>query len=108
MAILQSDLITEFDRLPNTALVSQKIVAILLGYYEAEIERDRWAGTGIPFIKVGRMVRYRKADIIAHAAQYKPVRSTTEVQAAAAPEDIQASRPLPKQGRRSRQEARKV
>jgi hypothetical protein len=63
-------------------LVSQKIVAILLGCSEAKLERDRWAGTGIPFVKVGCLVRYRKSDIVAHAAQYKSVRSTAEVQEA--------------------------
>ncbi len=31
---------------------------------KAFLERDRWAGAKIPFIKVGsRAVRYRKADL---------------------------------------------
>jgi hypothetical protein len=84
----QFDLIAEFDRLPDMALVPQKIVAILLGCSEAKLERDRWAGTGIPFVKLGpRMVRYRKADVVAYAAEYKSMRSTTEAQALAALSD---------------------
>lgn len=76
------NLVAEFDRLPDMALVSQKTVAILLGCSEAKLERDRWAGTGVPFVKVGRMVRYRKADILAWLSQHKPVRSTADAQEA--------------------------
>jgi hypothetical protein len=79
------DLVAEFNRLPDIALVSQKIVAILLDCSEAKLERDRWAGTGLPFVKVGGLVRYRKADILAVSAPHKRVRSTTEAQVPAAP-----------------------
>lgn len=38
-----------------------------LGVSKAFLERDRWAGARIPFIKVGsRAVRYRIADIDAY------------------------------------------
>ena len=29
----------------------------------AKLQNDRWRGDGIPFIKVGRLVRYAKSDI---------------------------------------------
>lgn len=38
--------------------------AQLLGVSKAFLERDRWAGARIPFIKVGsRAVRYRLSDL---------------------------------------------
>lgn len=44
------------------------------------VERDRWVGTGVPFIKIGRLVRYRKSDIRAWLAAQPVVRSTTQFQ----------------------------
>jgi excisionase family DNA binding protein len=38
--------------------------ALLLGVSKAFLERDRWAGARIPFIRVGsRSVRYRPEDL---------------------------------------------
>ncbi|TAL65595.1 MAG: DNA-binding protein, partial [Legionella sp.] len=28
------------------------------------LERNRWAGQGVPYLKIGRTVRYRKSDIL--------------------------------------------
>ncbi|TYC62970.1 helix-turn-helix domain-containing protein [Marinobacter sp. BW6] len=47
------------DRLLNT-----KEAAQFLGVSKAFLERDRWAGARVPFIKVGsRAVRYRLSDL---------------------------------------------
>ncbi|WP_417532237.1 helix-turn-helix transcriptional regulator [Marinobacter lipolyticus] len=47
------------DKLLNT-----KEAAQLLGVSKAFLERDRWAGARVPFIKVGsRAVRYRLSDL---------------------------------------------
>lgn len=47
------------DKLLNT-----KEAAQLLGVSNAFLERDRWAGARVPFIKVGsRAVRYRLSDL---------------------------------------------
>lgn len=47
------------DKLLNT-----KEAAQLLGVSKAFLERDRWAGARVPFIKVGsRAVRYRRSDL---------------------------------------------
>ncbi|MDP2962991.1 MAG: helix-turn-helix domain-containing protein [Sulfurimicrobium sp.] len=47
----------------NTLLNTQE-AAQFLGVSKAFLERDRWAGARIPFIKVGsRAVRYRQADL---------------------------------------------
>ena len=57
------DLMREYELAPDSALFSQETVAALRGCSIALIERDRWAGTGVRFIKTGRLVRYRKKDI---------------------------------------------
>lgn len=45
-------------------LLTTAETAELLGISKAFLERDRWAGARIPFIKVGaRAVRYRLADV---------------------------------------------
>jgi hypothetical protein len=41
-------------------------------------ERGRWAGYGPKFFKLGRMVRYRKADVLDWINQSPPVASTSE------------------------------
>ena len=45
-------------------LLTTKQAAPLLGVSTAFLERDRWAGAQIPFIRVGsRAVRYRLSDL---------------------------------------------
>jgi len=45
-------------------LLTTKEAARYLGVSAAFLERDRWAGARIPYIKVGsRAVRYRSADL---------------------------------------------
>lgn len=48
----------------NNQLLTTKDAAKYLGVSKAFLERDRWAGARIPFIKVGsRAVRYRPDDL---------------------------------------------
>ena len=48
----------------NQSLLTTQEAATLLGISKAFLERDRWAGVRIPFIKVGsRAVRYRMSDL---------------------------------------------
>ncbi|HNA29045.1 MAG TPA: helix-turn-helix domain-containing protein [Thiobacillaceae bacterium] len=45
-------------------LLNTTEAARFLGVSKAFLERDRWAGARIPFIKVGaRAVRYRQEDL---------------------------------------------
>ncbi len=45
-------------------LLNTKQAAKYLGVSAAFLERDRWAGARIPFIRIGtRSVRYRVADL---------------------------------------------
>jgi len=53
----------------NDKLLSTPDAAKYLGVSAAFLERDRWAGARVPFIRVGnRAVRYRLADLDAYIA----------------------------------------
>ncbi len=75
---LRSILLQEFQEAPSEAWFSQETVAAVRGCSIATIERDRWAGQGVPFIKCGRSVRYSKHAILCWLEKYKPVQSTTQ------------------------------
>lgn len=48
----------------NAQLLSTTTAAEYLGVSKAFLERDRWAGARIPFVKLGaRAVRYRIEDL---------------------------------------------
>lgn len=48
----------------QTQLLNTQQAAEFLGVSVAFLERDRWAGARVPFIKVGsRAVRYKQADL---------------------------------------------
>ena len=51
----------------TSQLFNTKQAALYLSVSPAFLERDRWAGARIPFIKVGsRAVRYRLSDLDAY------------------------------------------
>lgn len=51
----------------DSTLITTKEAARFLNVSAAFLERDRWAGARIPYIKVGsRAVRYRIADLTAY------------------------------------------
>lgn len=67
----------------NEQLLTTQNAALVLCVSVAFLERDRWAGARIPFIKVGdRAVRYRRADLDAFIAS-RVSRSTSQVLSAA-------------------------
>lgn len=70
--------LAEFDSAPETSLFNQVIIAHVRDCSTATMERDRWSGGGVPFIKIGRAVKYRKSDVLAWLAQYQPQNSTSE------------------------------
>ncbi|MCE3232798.1 MAG: hypothetical protein K0R98_1055 [Rickettsiaceae bacterium] len=83
MMSMQTDrltLVQQYEAAPEAALFTQVTVAAVRDCSLATIERDRWAGTGVPFIKLGRAVRYRKSDIRDWIDQYQTVQSTTQAQ----------------------------
>ena len=57
-------------------LLTTAEAATYISMSKAFLERDRWAGARIPFIKIGsRAVRYRKSDLDAYID--KQVRTST-------------------------------
>ena len=61
------------DRLLDTREVSE-----LIGRAESTLEKDRLVGTGIPFVRIGRLVRYRQTDVIGYLAALPTRHSTSE------------------------------
>ncbi len=74
------NLLQEFELAPDSALFTQNTVAAIRGCSIATIEHDRWLGTGVPFIKTGRSVRYRKKDIRTWLESHTAFQSTTQAQ----------------------------
>lgn len=58
------------------SLHPESTVAEVLSCSTAKLQTDRWKGRGIPFVRIGKLIRYRKADVLASVGE--PVRSTTE------------------------------
>ncbi len=77
---IRLSLMNEYDAASETALFSQITVAALRQCSVATVERDRWAGSGVPFIKIGHAVRYRKSDIRTWLERHQSVQSTTQAQ----------------------------
>ena len=46
--------------------LTEKEAADLTRLSPAWFQRMRWSGKGIPFVKLGRAVRYRESDIISY------------------------------------------
>ena len=60
----------------NKNLLTTTEAALYISMSKAFLERDRWAGARIPFIKIGsRAVRYRISDLDAYID--KQVRTST-------------------------------
>lgn len=58
------DLLNEFNLAPDDALFSQETVCAIICCSRHTLERSRWERKGMPYLKIGRLVRYRKIDII--------------------------------------------
>jgi len=49
-------------------LLTEDAVAQITGRSTSTLQKDRVAGTGIPYVKIGRQVRYREVDVAAFCA----------------------------------------
>jgi len=47
-------------------LLTQDEAARIINKSPKWLERDRWAGPTVPYVKLGRSVRYRVADLLAY------------------------------------------
>ena len=74
----RASLLREFEAASPETLFDQRYPAAYLDCSLETIERDRWAGTGIPYLKIGRAVRYRKSSILAWAESHQERQSTSQ------------------------------
>lgn len=71
-------LLNEFESAPNSTLFNQNTLAAVLNCSTQLLERNRWAGTGLPYIKIGRKVLYRKSEVLDFLQRQQVYRSTSE------------------------------
>ncbi len=76
--ISRIQLINEFESAPNSTLFNQNTLASVLNCSKQLLERNRWAGLGVPYIKIGRKVLYRKSDVLKFLQQQKVYCSTSD------------------------------
>ena len=70
-------LITEFESAPDSTLFNQNTLAAILDCSTQLLERNRWSGEGVPYLKIGRKVLYRKSEVLGFIQQQKVYRSTS-------------------------------
>lgn len=63
-------------------LMKPSEVAKVIGKPQTTLTSDRFEGRGLPFVKMGRSVRYKKQDVIDYI-NANTFRSTAEAKAAA-------------------------
>ena len=61
--------LNEYELSPLSALFNQKTIAAVLSCSTQLLERNRWAGGGVPYLKIGRKVLYRKCDVLDYIQQ---------------------------------------
>lgn len=71
-------LINEFESAPGSMLFNQNTLAAILDCSTQLLERNRWTGEGVPYLKIGGKVLYRKSDVIEFLQQQKVYRSTSD------------------------------
>ena len=70
----QAKLVAAFCAAPDDALFDEVTIAAYLDCSTAKLQRDRWAGIGLPFIKLsGRLVRYRAGSVRNALLESRPV-----------------------------------
>jgi predicted DNA-binding transcriptional regulator AlpA len=60
-------------------LLSDRELSRLTGRSRSSLQKDRLTGSGIPFIRIGRLVRYRISDVQAWLAARPTLRSTSDL-----------------------------
>lgn len=71
-------LLNEFESAPYSALFNQQTIAAVLSCSTQLLERNRWSGGGVPYLKIGRKVLYRKSDVLNFLQQQKIYYSTSD------------------------------
>lgn len=60
------------------SLLSDYDVEKITGRARSTLQKDRVAGVGIPFVRIGRLVRYRHCDVTSYLESLPTYRSTSE------------------------------
>ena len=66
IARTRGELAAEFMSLPDEALVNEDTVMAIAGMSRRHLQDDRLKRIGIPYTKLGRLVRYQKGDVLAY------------------------------------------
>ena len=59
-------------------LISDRGLSKLTGRSRSSLQKDRLKGDGVPFVIIGRLVRYRLSDVEAWLAARPSFRSTSD------------------------------
>jgi len=59
-------------------LLTDRDVERVTGRARSTLQKDRVSGNGIPFIRLGRLVRYRQSDVTAYLDGLPSRRSTSD------------------------------
>jgi hypothetical protein len=62
-------------------LLSERDVSTINGRACSTLQKDRVSGEGIPFIRVGRLVRYRQSEVAAYLDALPSYRSNSAADA---------------------------
>jgi hypothetical protein len=65
------ELLAEFAAAPSSALFPPTTIASLRCCSVANLARDRGLGRGVPFLKIGNRILYRKADYLSWEKQHQ-------------------------------------
>jgi predicted DNA-binding transcriptional regulator AlpA len=59
-------------------LIDDRELSRRTGRARSTLQKDRVAGRGVPYVRLGSLVRYRKSDLESYLASLRTRRSTSE------------------------------
>lgn len=59
-------------------LIDDRELSRLIGRARSSLQKDRTVGRGVPYVRVGALVRYRMSDVEVYLASLRTHRSTSE------------------------------
>lgn len=75
---LKQTIFTQLIQQNYPPVLTQKHVKSITGHSDSFIEQARLKGEFIPYVKIGRSVRYLMADVVEYLAGLKRLNSTAE------------------------------
>lgn len=74
----EDQLIAKYHKADERSFFTERAIALVMGFTRAKLQNDRWKGAGIPFVKLGHAVRYRKKDVEHWRDSFQTFSSTSE------------------------------